>query len=110
MVLPSNSVLNGMSKTELIRKIKNLEYARKQAWAKYFVLQNGIVNSRDDLPINCFTRLFELIPAEHRDCPICLELVSASQVQILNCSHFFHFQCLGQIVGEKVCPMCRKPF
>ena len=52
-----------------------------------------------------------VVDSNEEMCPVCLELLSSSEVVKLNaCSHMFHSQCLLEWKGVKSnCPVCRHP-
>jgi len=57
-----------------------------------------------------YIQLYSKINKEEFDlheCPICMESISGDQLNITNCGHFFHINCLSRII-RNICPTCRK--
>ena len=46
------------------------------------------------------------------DCAICIENISPEQLEVLECGHHFHSNCIMScfpIIGQKIkCPICRQ--
>ncbi len=112
-----------------IKTLKNqLKYAKKAksfAWAKYYgqvaeanttavkhhqklaaLLEAG---AEGGIPEHVKTELKDMIDELRKtcECPICLEVINTEDMEITNCGHKFHKNCLAQIETNK-CPTCRK--
>jgi hypothetical protein len=58
--------------------------------------------------------LDNMLPDTPKECCICLEEIEKDKMCYLNCSHFFHLDCVVGMCASKTncsqkCPMCRVP-
>ena len=111
-----------------------LTYARRQkayAWAKYYEQVNAALADAHDhharyervaddreVPAHIKTELKEMATTLKKkwECPICVEMIDAGDLEITNCGHFFCKECLknnkdfqrGQGKPKWECAVCRR--
>ena len=58
-----------------------------------------------------YKNIDEEIKQQHKSCTICTdEFEDDSKIQLLNCQHIYHHDCLTEWVKRKPdCPICRNP-
>ncbi len=114
--------------TSVINSLKNkLKYAKKAtsyAWSRYYKAQEEandtavkhhqkltalMEQGNEGIPQHIKTELKEMIDELRKtcECPICLEVIQTQDMEITNCGHKFHKECLAKVTTNK-CPTCRK--
>jgi hypothetical protein len=56
-------------------------------------------------PPRHFLNMFNQLPAEQRECSICMETIQAN-LALTKCYHFFHTGCIRRVINRK-CPICQ---
>jgi len=100
----------------LTRKLTYANRRVKFAWGKYFGEMRDS-NSRAVQQVEQMTLLPEHIKAELKElidearraceCPICMDIIQTASMEITNCGHKYHKECLAQVQDNK-CPTCRR--
>jgi rubrerythrin len=115
-----------MSQTYTKSQYDNMDKRRRIAWAKYYELEgeqanqtNIIVSSigRKEngelnlIPKHITEEFYDMATKLNKKytCPICIDLVDKTTIDITYCGHIFHKECLNESKKSKnQCPMCRK--
>lgn len=127
------NVVNGFRDSEAKECLITCEKARREGWRQKFVgdeemnrlimqmrtieeaanrvSQNAGNAARNDVTF-IKTQLASLMAKYEEgkhECPICTEKMLVAQMQITNCGHCFHTNCLGTWKQRNnTCPACRK--
>ncbi len=108
----------------LKRKLKYSKKATSFAWSRYYRSQQQandtavkhhqkltalMEQGEQGIPQHIKTELKEMIDELRKtcECPICLEVIQTEDMEITNCGHKFHKECLAKVTTNK-CPTCRK--
>lgn len=115
-----------MSQTYTKTQYDNMDKRRRMAWAKFYELEgvnanqtriivktigrkeDGTLNS---IPTHITQEFYDMATELNKKytCPICMELVDKTTIDITYCGHIFHKECLTESKKRKnECPMCRK--
>ena len=105
---------------------RQLTYAKKGksfAWAKYYdegrqandtavryhKKLKTLTEANSGIPEHIQTELKEMMDELKKkcECPICLDVIETKDMEITNCGHKYHKECLAKITDNK-CPTCRR--
>ena len=126
------NTLKNMSKHQLISLCLTTDAKRRKGWFMYYqteemfydciqsingqIIQIEIENEsevteKEIIPTHIkeeFKKLIQNYENFKKECPICLNKMSASDMHLTNCGHIFHKHCYDVIELPRKCPVCRK--